>query len=377
MDSQDSQRQLLRRPVRVCFVIDNLSRAGTEMQLLLLLKHLDRTQIEPYLCLLDGQADSSRELEPSDLPVLRLGVCRLLSPHGARQAVRFLSFVRKQRIDVVQTYFPDSTRFAAPLAKAAGVRAVIGSRRNVGHWMSGFDARVARFYNRFFIDRIIANCDAARQAAIEQENARAADVIVISNAIDLDRFHSIGHWTAKPSGQSRRVGMVGNLREVKGPDVFIRAAQTVIQAWPDTHFEIAGGGNSAPYEELIDLLGLRKSVRLLGPVVDVPAFLATLDVAVLPSRAEGLSNALLEYLAAGRPIVATRVGANSELIEDEENGRLVESGNVKELAHAIISFLSDESAALGMARNARHTADLFSVSEMLGQMVHEYLACRG
>lgn len=171
--------------------------------------------------------------------------------------------------------------------------------------------------------------------------------------------------------------MVGNLREVKGPDVFIRAAQTVIQAWPDTHFEIAGGGNSAPYEELIDLLGLRKSVRLLGPVVDVPAFLATLDVAVLPSRAEGLSNALLEYLAAGRPIVATRVGANSELIEDEENGRLVESGNVKELAHAIISFLSDESAALGMARNARHTADLFSVSEMLGQMVHEYLACRG
>ena len=132
------------------------------MQLLLLLKHLDRTQVQPYLCLLDGGADSSRALEPDDVPILKLGVCRLKSLHAARQALRFWRYLKQNRIDVVQVYFLDSTRFAAPIAKAAGVSAVFGSRRNIGHWMSKSDVRVARFYNSFFVDKIVANCEAAR-----------------------------------------------------------------------------------------------------------------------------------------------------------------------------------------------------------------------
>jgi L-malate glycosyltransferase len=339
--------------IRVCFVIDRLARAGTESQLLLLLKQLDRERIEPYLCLLDGHDDVSLSLLPNDCPALRLGVRRLASPHALRQAWSFWRFLKRERIDVVQAYFPDSTRFAAPIAKAAGVRAVFGSRRNIGHWMTKRDARVARFYNRFFIDKIIANCKAARQSAIEQEGAQPDQVVVLPNTIDLERFKSIPAWQPKPQGQPRKVGMVGNLRAVKGPDIFIRAARLVSTRFPDTQFEIAGQGDPAPYQALIDELGLSDNVRLLGEVVDVPAFLATLDVAVLPSRAEGFSNALLEYMAAGRPIVATDVGANAEVLGSIAKECCVPRENHQVLADRIERRFDDAHVAAALAHTAR------------------------
>src|SRR5262245_4969676 len=135
------------RTIRVCFVIDSLARAGTESQLLLLLRQLDRTQITPYLCLLNGLDEDSRALEPADVPILRLGVRRLASLNALSQAYRFWRFLRQEQIEIVQTYFTDSTRFAAPIAKAAMVRAVFGSRRNVGHWMTLKDRLIARIYN--------------------------------------------------------------------------------------------------------------------------------------------------------------------------------------------------------------------------------------
>jgi len=309
--------------VRICFVIDRLLRGGTELHLLRVIESLNREVFDPHLCLLDGFDEQTIELMPKDCPVLRLGVRRLLSLKGMRQAFHFWRFLRLKHIDIVQTYFPDSTRFAAPVAKAAGVKVVFGSRRNIGHWMTSRDVSIARFYNRFFIDKIVANSKAARQSVIDQEGINPDRVVVIPNGIDLNRFKDIPRWQSKPAGVTRKVGMVGNLREVKGPDLFIRAANLVLQVHPNTQFEIAGGGDPAPYQQLIDELGVTENVKLIGPVTNVPAFLATLDVAVLPSRAEGLSNALMEYMAAGLPIVATDVGGNRELIRSGENGMLV------------------------------------------------------
>ncbi len=337
--------------VRICFVIDRLLRGGTELHLLRLIETLNREGFEPHLCLLDGLDGQSVELMPKNCPVLRLGVRRLLSFSGMRQAFLFWRFLRRERIDVVQTYFPDSTRFAAPIAKAAGVKAVFGSRRNIGHWMTPRDARIARFYNRFFIDKIVANSRAARQSVIDQEGIDPDRVVVVPNSIDLDRFKDIPPWQPKPAGIPRKVGMVGNLREVKGPDLFIHAAKLVLEEHPDTYFEIAGAGDPSPYQQLIDELGVTENVNLIGPVTNVPAFLATLDLAVLPSRAEGLSNALLEYMAAGRPIVATDAGGNRELIRSGENGMLV---NIEEgdLACGIRAILENDDMAQSLGCSA-------------------------
>ena len=340
-------------PVRVCYVIDRLVRAGTESQLLLTIKQLDRDQVTPFLCLLDGLDASSQELMPADCQTIKLGVKRLGSFHAARQAVRFWRFLRREKIDIVQVYFPDSTRFAAPVAKAAGVKRILGSRRNIGHSMTNRDKWIARFYNRCFIDKIVANCEAARQSVIEQECVEPERVVVVRNTIDLDRFSDIPSWTPKPEGVPRKVGMVGNLRYVKGPDVFIEAARIILRQYPDTTFEIAGGGDPTPYQQLIDDLGIAGSVKLLGSIDDVPGFLAGLDVAVLPSRAEGLSNALLEYMAAGRPVVATDVGGSAEVLGPLTELCCIAPSNSQVLAERIGTLLSQPSVAEACATSSR------------------------
>src|SRR5262249_53422248 len=110
-----------RPPVRVCFVIDRLTRAGTETQLLALIRELDRRRVRPSLCLLDGHDAESRALTPDDCPVISLGLTKVLRPRTAVAAARLAAFWRRHQVDVVQTYFLDSTYFAVPLARLCGI----------------------------------------------------------------------------------------------------------------------------------------------------------------------------------------------------------------------------------------------------------------
>jgi glycosyltransferase involved in cell wall biosynthesis len=356
-------------PIRVCFIIDNLSRAGTEMQLLQLLRHFDREKLSPYLCLLDGTSDISRELEPTDVPLIRLGVKRCVSLHGLRQAFCLRSFLTAHNIDVVQTYFTDSTRFSAPIARATGVQAVVGAYRNAGHWSTRRDAWIGRVYHRLFLDYVIANCAAAGRVAVELDGAVEDRVTVIANGIDLTPFLDIPAWVPHTPRHSPKVGMVGNLRPVKGVDIFITAAARILRHYPDTVFEIAGGGDARDLGKLATRLGIDKKVRLIGPITDVPRFLSSLDVAVLPSRSEGMSNAILEYMAAGRPIVATDVGGTRELIRSSETGELVVPESPDALADGVIALLEHPERAKALAYKARETA-LAEHSMTLAAMRH-------
>src|SRR5207245_11089856 len=157
-----------RRPVRVCFLIDSLQPAGTETQLLALIRHLNRSRVRPFLCLLDGEDELSRSLEPKDCPVLRLGVKGLSRPQSLAKAWRLARFLRRERIDVLQVYFPDSTYFGVPVAWLAGVPAIVRTRNNVGHWLTPLHRRLGRLLNGF-TTATIANCEAARQALLESE----------------------------------------------------------------------------------------------------------------------------------------------------------------------------------------------------------------
>src|SRR5215218_1069074 len=119
-------------PVRVCFMIDRLSRAGTESQLVALIRELDRKQVKPSLVLLDGEDDLSRALEPADCPVIRLGVRKLFSGGAMNAARRLRAFWLDQKPDVLQVYFLDAAYLGAPLAKLCGIRKVLRVRNNLG-----------------------------------------------------------------------------------------------------------------------------------------------------------------------------------------------------------------------------------------------------
>jgi glycosyltransferase involved in cell wall biosynthesis len=342
------------RPVRVCFLIDELAPAGTEMQLLALLRHLDRRRVEPTLCLLRGDNPVSRTLEPADCPVRRLGIGSLRHPRTLARAAGFARFLRRERFDVLQAFFPDSCYFGLPAAWLAGVRHRIRTRNNLGHWLTPLHRTLGRLLNRLTTLNV-TNCEAARKALLADEGPAPESVVVLENGVDHRRFDGLPPLSAA-GGNPVRVGAVANLRAVKGLDLFVAAAARLATAYPEARFEVAGEGEQrAALERQIRASGLESRFALGGRVADVPAFLAGLRVAVLCSHAEGMSNALLEYMASGRAAVATAVGAAPDLIADGVHGLLVPPGDATALAEAIDRLLRDPhlAARLGQAARAR------------------------
>jgi glycosyltransferase involved in cell wall biosynthesis len=346
-------RALNGRPVRICFLIDELAAAGTETQLLALIRHLDRSRVRPYLVLLRGDSPVSRNLEPEDCPVVRLGVGALRSPATALRAGRFMHFLWREQIDVVQAYFPDSSYFGVPAAWLAGVRHRVRTRNNIGHWTTRTHRLLGRMLN-LFTTATIANCAAARHSVLRDERPNPTHVFVLENGVDLERFLHL----APPVGPARCVGAVANLRAVKGLDVLVAAAAILKVSYPDMSFHVAGEGEErAALQQQIQRAGLADRFHLRGSQADVPGFLGGLDVAVQASRAEGMPNAVLEHMAAARPIVATAVGATPDLIEDGRHGLLVPPGKAAALATAIGRLLADRALAGRLAAAARQRAE--------------------
>jgi glycosyltransferase involved in cell wall biosynthesis len=337
--------------VHVCFLIDNLSRAGTEMQMLALLRSLDRAAVEPSLVLLDGETDLSRSLEPDHCPVVRLGVKSFASRRAVGATRRFARFLRENRVDIVQAYFLDGTYFGAPIARWAGVRKFVRVRNNLGYWLTFKHRLLNRLYT-LWIDLSLTNSEQGR-AALVAEGVPPDRVAVLENGVDVERFAAA---PPRLAGEVR-VGAVANLRPVKCLDLLIRAAAELLQRHPNLHFEVAGDGpQRSELERLIAELGLGERFHLLGAVDNVPAFLASLDLAVLCSRSEGMSNAVLEYMAAGRAIVATRVGATDQLLRDGLDGLLIEPDCAGALANGIDRLLSDPERARRLGQSARQRA---------------------
>src|SRR5438046_3037220 len=196
-------------PVRVCFMIDRLSRAGTETQLLALVRALDRSKVRPTLVLLDGEDDLSRALEPADCPVIRLGVRRLFRRAAARAARRLRAFWREHTPDVLQVYFLDAAYFGAPLAKLSGVRKVVRVRNNLGYWVTRRHRILGRVV-RPFVDATLTNTAAGKQSLVEQEGHRPDRVVVLENGVDTARFNRF--LLPDTSKQRVKVGCVANLR---------------------------------------------------------------------------------------------------------------------------------------------------------------------
>ena len=357
-------------PVRVCFMVDRLSRAGTESQLLALIRNLDRNRVEPTLVLLDGEDDLSRALEPTDCPVVRLGVRKLLGFTAARAAQRLRAFWRETQPDVLQTYFLDSAYFGVPLAKLHGIPHVLRVRNNLGYWLT----RKHRLLNRMLrpmVDATLTNTDAGKQALLERDGLSPDRVVVLENGVDTARFNRF--LLADTSKKRVRVGCVANLRPVKNINGLMRAAKFALERFPQLRFEVAGDGEQrAELERLHAELGLGDRFLLRGSVADVAGFLRTVEIAIIPSHSEGMSNALLEAMSAGRAVIATDVGANATLVRHEKHGLIVPANDEPAIVVAIGRMLENplRAAAFGAAARMRVEAE-FSRDAMT-QRFEEY-----
>jgi glycosyltransferase involved in cell wall biosynthesis len=155
-----------------------------------------------------------------------------------------------------------------------------------------------------------------------------------------------------------RIGAVANLRPVKNIDGLIRVAAEICRSDDRVRFDVAGEGDQRPaLEREIRRVGIDGRFTLRGSIADVPSFLDSIDIAVLPSQSESMSNALLEYMAAGRAIVATDVGANARLVRDGREGLIVPAGDDVALAAAIRRLLADPNMARRFGAAARERVE--------------------
>jgi len=239
-------------------------------------------------------------------------------------------------------------------------------------------------------DCVLVNATAVRTWLVAG-GAQASRITVIPNGVNMTRFPAPDVDGPRASRIRAEFGfdagcplvvVVARLSKAKGLDHLIDAAPAILAARPDTRFLLVGPddwGNRARLEARVHALGLDARVRFAGDRADVPAILAEASVSVLPSLSEAMPNGVLESMAAGAPVVATRVGGIPEAIEDGRNGLLVPPADPAALATAIGRLLSSPDEARRFARAARATiVDRFSLEQMVRStsLVYERLAAR-
>lgn len=240
------------------------------------------------------------------------------------------------------------------------------------------------FFRRWLlrrIDRFVVVNPHAREEFVEL-GIDAARIVHIPNGVPISQERALDAATRRQARArlgapwERLVVFVGRLSEEKNLDVLLEAWPSVLRRHPDAQLALVGDGgtfrNAEPaLRQQAGRLGVEASVHFVGRVSDVTDYLLAADLFVLPSSTEGMSNALLEAMAVGLPIVATRVPGNCELIRDEDSGLLVEPKDPQALAQAIIRLLwaPEQAARLGQA--ARETAASRFAIQRIGQ---DYLA---
>ncbi len=187
----------------------------------------------------------------------------------------------------------------------------------------------------------------AATPVVEQENAPPESITIIPNGVDLSRYEGLAEESLR-RWQTPGPRTIGPSRtcDTSKASTSLSAPRLVAARHPDVRFVVAGEGDQRPeLEALIRELDLADRFELPGRADDVPGFLRGVDIAVLSSRSEGAPNVIMEYMAAGKPIVATDVGGVGEMVRHEETGFLVPSEDVEKLADAVSCLLSDPAQA--------------------------------
>jgi glycosyltransferase involved in cell wall biosynthesis len=284
------------------------------------------------------------------------------------------SFLKDQRIRIVQTFFESSDIWAGFVTKAMSSAKLIWSRRDMGILRTGKHHAAYRLMAGA-PDRVFAVSEQVRRHCIEVDGIDPSRVQTVYNGLDLADWNAASR-SVERAGDSV-VATVGNIRRVKGHDVFIRAAASVAEKFPYASFRIAGDVLEPEYfaelQALVSELKLSGRFHFVGGVTDVRDYLSAAEVFVLPSRSEGFSNAIVEAMAAALPVVATNVGGNTEAVQDGVSGLIVPPDDPDALASAIMSLLSDTAKAKQMGEaGKRLTAEKFTTEAMMGQITSVY-----
>ena len=292
-----------------------------------------------------------------------------------RGAARLIRILRDEDINIIfMVQTPVTLFWGVICAKLAGIKIMLtrspttNPSAHVKRW------KIVNYLVLRYVSKIIAQAYAQRRYLIDQVHVDPDRIVVIHNGVDIERF-------SQPVDRSRLietigipqgvpiVGTVGRLEPQKGHASLLICVRKVLDKFPDTHFLIIGdGGERQKLEAMARDLSIQKNVIFLGMVNNVSQIVSLLDIGVLASKPVGetFSNAILEYMAASKPVVATDVGSIAEQVRDGKTGYLIPYDNSDALAESIIKLLSNRNAANEMGAAGREMVEKqFTIQKMI------------
>ena len=352
------------RRLHITHVILQLRTGGMEKVLAEFARHADRQRFHLRFVCIGEHGPVADEIAACGWDVKCLGYAPGLKLDLVTALGR--EFIRG-RADVVHTHNSVPLIFGGPAARLARGIPLLQTRHGqaVGRTCRH---RTAVRLAALLAQRVVCVSEDARRVAAAEGIAERR-LAVIRNGIDTTRFAYRGPANGGP------VVAIGRLVPLKGIDLLLRAVAEIVRQRPDFRLEIAGDGPARPgLEQITRELGLNQHVRFLGEVRDIPALLARASLLVLPSLSEGISLTLLEAMACGLPIVATRVGGTPEVVTDGVTGRLVEPSDPSDLARGILTMWPASEDARAMGTAAREQAvRYFDVRRMVSEYESMYL----
>lgn len=370
------------KALHILYLIDELKvKGGTEKHLFELATGMAEAGFRVTVFTL-AEGDYADEFKRnSSISYLCLNVTRIYDRKGLSGFFSITRYIQQQQVDVLQS-FHTASDLIGPIAARLSFRhvKVISSRRDLGYTKSDRHVQMQRYIN-YFVDGILANSSAVKNAVIEKEHFPGGQIDVIFNGIHLNAFAADASCRQKQRSamgvddQAILIGSVGNIRPVKGYDVLVEAAAIVCKADQTVRFFHAGEGElQEELESRCRELNINDRFHFLGTTKDVQSFLSALDIYVQPSRSEGMSNAILEAMAARLPVVATDVGGNPDLVERSVTGLLAPSEDISVLAEKLIQLVRQPLIRKIFADNAyTKILETFQITSMIDNYKKKYI----
>lgn len=354
-------------------MVRELGPGGTERQLTELARTLDASKFQVHVgCFHAGiRAD---ELRAAGVPVLRLPVTSFMKPSALAGAWRLGSYLRRRKVRLVHTFDYPLNCFGVPVARAFGTRVVLSSQRFHRQLTPRAYLRLLRLTDRI-VNGIVVNSESVRREMLEQEHVPAARVHLCYNGIDTARFHPAGRArTPELAGASLVIGVVCLLRPEKSLQTLLRAFAQLWHTHRLAHLVIVGSGpEQSGLEALAQELGISGQCLFQPAVADVAPWLRSIDIFVLPSLTEALSNSLMEAMACGCACVASAAGGNPELVQDGKTGLLFRAGDAQDLFEKLSRVTVDAALRERLAAaSASAIQDRFSLEASASRMQEIY-----
>ncbi len=330
-------------------MVRRLGAGGTERQFAEAAKRLDRSRFSPHICCFVEDFRAA-ELRAAGLPIVRIPVTSFARPSVLSNARLLGRYLKEHRIELVHTFDHPANIFGVLAASFYQTRAVLSSSRSLRNLRTPRDRKLLGLTDRL-ADAVVVNCDAVKRDLVEGEGVPPGRIRVWYNGIDLARFPREPRLRPEPLTDATVViGVVALLRPEKGLDTLMDAFAKVAVKHPGARLLFVGSGPmEQPLKDRAERLGVASQCWFEPTAQDVGQWLRGVDIFVLPSRSEALSNSIMEAMASGCAVVASRVGGNPELVLDGETGLLFEVGNAAGLASRLERLIEDRTLRARLA----------------------------